>query len=262
MRDLKFPLNFNVEIDVGNGRLVQTSDKKVFFRPYPTFDSDHLTVYHKRADFLYEKNFMNAYKRGMDSGHKIMGGGDLHVEWRVHTCLWAARHAVNLDGDFVECGVNTGCYSLAIAHYLEFSNIKKQFFLFDTYNGVSIEQCTPAEAEARKKENYYDDCFEQAKKNFAAFPNCVLVRGRVPESLGSVQIDKVSYLSIDMNVAAPEIAAGEYFWPKLVSGAAIVLDDYGWSGHEDQKKQWNQFAYRYSVPILLLPTGQGLILKP
>jgi hypothetical protein len=65
-----------------------------------------------------------------------------------------------------------------------------------------------------------------------------------------------------MNVAAPEIAAGEYFWPKLVSGAAIVLDDYGWSGHEDQKKQWNQFAYRYSVPILLLPTGQGLILKP
>jgi len=65
-----------------------------------------------------------------------------------------------------------------------------------------------------------------------------------------------------MNCVIPEIAAAEYFWDKLVPGAAIVLDDYGWIGCEEQKYAFNEFAKRKGVPILCLPTGQGLIIKP
>lgn len=80
-------------------------------------------------------------------------------------------------------------------------------------------------------------------------------------TLDQVKSDKISFLSIDLNCAAPEIAAAEFFWDKLVSGASIVLDDYGWAKHIVQKHAFDDFARRRGVPILSLPTGQGLIIK-
>jgi hypothetical protein len=60
----------------------------------------------------------------------------------------------------------------------------------------------------------------------------------------------------------PEIAAMEFFWDKLVPGALIVLDDYGWIGHYLQKEAIDEFLAPRNVKALTLPTGQGLIIKP
>ena len=38
-----------------------------------------------------------------------------------------------------------------------------------------------------------------------------------------------------MNIVLPEIAAIEFFWDRLVPGAMVLLDDYGWSTHTAQK---------------------------
>jgi O-methyltransferase len=66
-----------------------------------------------------------------------------------------------------------------------------------------------------------------------------------------------------MNNKIPEIAAAEYFWDKLVSGAVIVLDDYAWGGyHMGQKLAFDEFAAKRGVEVLSLPCGQGLIIKP
>lgn len=88
------------------------------------------------------------------------------------------------------------------------------------------------------------------------------MKGVVPESLQEVEIERVAYLSIDMNATKPEIEAAEFFWPKLVSSAAIVLDDYGFVSYEGQKAAFNDFARRKGVEILHMPTGQGVIIKP
>jgi hypothetical protein len=65
-----------------------------------------------------------------------------------------------------------------------------------------------------------------------------------------------------MNSATPERAALEFFWDKLVSGASVILDDYGWKGCEAQKNAADQFAALRGVRVLALPTGQGLLIKP
>jgi hypothetical protein len=64
-----------------------------------------------------------------------------------------------------------------------------------------------------------------------------------------------------MNVAAAEMGAAEFLWPRLVPGAPVLLDDYGWAAHVNQKKAWDEFAARKGAMILGLPTGQGLIVK-
>ena len=84
----------------------------------------------------------------------------------------------------------------------------------------------------------------------------------MPDTLPRVTSERIAYLSIDMNCVRLEIAAAEFFWPRLVPGATMLLDDYGHAGHELQKEAFNQFSVRHGVPILTLPTGQGVIVKP
>ena len=235
----------------------------------PNYFGDWLAVWHKNVDFLNDPRFIAAYRRGMDSGHHIMRApgshDDLHIEWRVHVLLWAARHATSLAGDFVECGVNTGIYSLAVCDYLDFNSLAKSFYLFDTFCGLPAEQISVEEEVLGRQEEsdrHYSECFDIAQRNFASYPKAVLVRGKVPDTLASVAIKQVCYLSIDMNIVEPEIAAIEYFWDKLSPGAPVILDDYGWSAYLLQKEAMDRFAERKGVAILTLPTGQGLLLKP
>jgi hypothetical protein len=64
-----------------------------------------------------------------------------------------------------------------------------------------------------------------------------------------------------MNVKEPEIAAANYFWEKVVKGGVVILDDYGFPKHIEQKLAFDQFAKEKGVEILSLPTGQGIIFK-
>jgi len=229
------------------------------------YNADGLSVWGKNLDFITEERFARAYERGKRSGHKFTGGEEnLHIEWRVHVCLWAADQVRHLRGDFVECGVNTGILSLAICDYLDFNSLGKTFWLLDTYEGIPMEQMSAVEIARGIPENnvqHYFDCFEQVTRNFAPFPKARIVRGMVPDTLPVVTSEEICYLSIDMNIALPEIAAMEHFWPKIVKGGVVVLDDYGWSGHEAQKVAFDDFARRNGVSILNLPTGQGLLFK-
>lgn len=234
----------------------------------PSYNHDYLAVWNKSLGFMQSPRFLSAYKRGNESGHAIgrpRGSKlDVHIEWRIHVCCWAAAHACHLEGDFVECGTNTGIMSLAVCEYIDFNRLDKSFWLFDTYEGIPLDQISDEEqAMGRANENdMYFDCYEVTKQNFSEFPNAHLVKGRVPDTLKDVSIEQVAYLCIDMNLLAPEKAALEYFWPKLVSGGMVVFDDYGWSGYRLQKDSHDAFARENGVEILELPTGQGLLVKP
>jgi O-methyltransferase len=234
----------------------------------PTYNADSLATWNKTVDFLEDEKFMGAYRAGMDSGHKIGRAAgskeDVHIEWRVLVCCWAAWHARMLEGAFVECGTNTGIMSLAICNYIDFNTTGKHFYLFDTFKGIPLEQLLPEErATGRADENTaYEECYETTRSNFERYPNAHLVRGKVPDTLGAVDIDKVCYLMLDMNITKPEIAAINHFWPKLVPGAIVLMDDYGWAGYIHQKRALDAFAESNGVKILNLPTGQGMLLKP
>ena len=233
---------------------------------------DGLYLRGKNVTFLDEQNFQEAYTAGERSGHNL--GNNLNIRWRVHVALWAASQVRRLPGDFVECGVSTGILSLAICKYIDFNNTDKHFYLFDTFEGIPVEQGASQEEKAHIQmlnDKTFESCYSITKKNFAPYKNAVLVKGRVPDTLDTVKIDQVGYLHIDMNVAKPERDALEFFWPKMVSGGIILMDDYGLTGYEAQHAGANDFveklnateAYRENkVMILALPTGQGLIIKP
>ena len=219
-----------------------------------TYREDGLVTTHN-CDFTKDPAFVEAYASGEQQ--QTMDG----IRWRAHTALWAAFHAQQLEGDFVECGVYRGFLSMSIVTYLDFASMpERQFHLIDTYAGLVPELVTEEDTAAYR--NDYEDCYELVKQSFAKYENVNIVRGSVPEVLPSANISKVAYLSIDMNCTQPEVDALEYFWPRLVSGGVVVLDDYGFPGHEAQKEGADRVAESVGVKVLTLPTGQGLILKP
>jgi len=62
----------------------------------------------------------------------------------------------------------------------------------------------------------------------------VIVKGIVHDSRATVEIERDTYLSIDMNCVQPQIAPMEHYSPKLDAVGIVIIDDYGFYGHEAQ----------------------------
>lgn len=227
------------------------------------YDEDGLRTIHD-ASFADDPAFQAAYARGVRAA-----GRDHCWRWRVHVGVWAARTAAHLDGDFVECGVGHGALASSVMHALEWDG-RRACWLFDTFAGLDAGQASAAEVAAGSLERsrahvasgLYATSVDAVRANFAEWPNVHVVAGRVPESLVPVPIARVAFLHLDMNCAAPEIAALEHFWPRLAPGAVVLLDDYAYHGYGEQKRAMDTWARGHGVAILSMPTGQGLLLRP
>lgn len=174
--------------------------------------------------FYRDDRFLKAYSQGV--GNEIESvfqhPNDLII-WRAHLLTWFLSQNAPKDGDFVECGVWYGWLSKIIVNYLRFENEPRQFYLVDGFNSDHPVHTT-----------YFDplsggDLFSYVKKKFN-YPNVHLIKGWVPDVFTKPvfsNISKVAYLSIDMNSNLAEKSALEYFYPKLVTGGIVYLDDYG-----------------------------------
>jgi O-methyltransferase len=227
-----------------------------------TLSQDGVLVYGKNLGFLENSEFKAAWQATEGANRGGWPAGVPDVRWRVHIALWAARQGLQLEGDFVECGVHTGLFSVAICHALDFGAQPRSFYLFDTFNGIPLEAIAEMDRVVASNASYYRDVFDIASRNFAPFPNAKLIKGNLPDTLAQAPLDKIAYLSVDLNNAAAEHAVITELWDKLVPGAVVLIDDYAWETCEDQYAMWNAFAADKGLFIATLPTGQGLLLKP
>ena len=222
------------------------------------YDQDGLFTNHYH-EFMREKPFKAAYQRGIQAV-----GIDYHWHWRVHVFLWAFEQAMKLDGACVECGVNKGFMTSAAFSYVNWNKLTKSAYLFDTFTGLDVTQLNNEEKQIGRDKQFaelYTDVYDDVKKNFSEFKRVHLIKGSVPSSLKSVKIPKVAFLALDMNNAYPEVEALKFFWPKLVKGAFVLMDDYCYNGYYPQKKALDKVAKTLKTSVLSLPTGQGLIVK-
>jgi len=228
---------------------------QVFMRR-TTFFEDGLATVHN-CDFIKTPRFREAYAKGKATGSWL----GANVRWRVHVACWVAKQVVDLEGDFIECGVNRGGLSRAIYDYAELAVRQKTFYLLDTFCGLSPKYINEQELKNGIRPGGYSECYEDVLATFKPFQNVKIIRGTVPDTLPEVPASKIAYLSIDMNCVEPEISALRYFWGKIVRGGMVLLDDYGFEGHSCQKTAFDEFASAHDFEILSLPTGQGLIVK-
>lgn len=222
------------------------------------YSSDMFSTHHNHS-FLSDPTFQACYARGVQANH----GDDRHIHWRLHVALWVAQQAIQRPGAFVECGVSHGFLSSAIMTKLDWNARERDYFLFDTFEGLDPAYVSAAEAAKDERLSFYKDVrLETVEENFAEWQRVHFVKGSIPETLSEVTIESVAYLSLDMNCTLPELEALKYFWPKLSPGGFVLMDDYAYYGYEEQHAAYNDFSAEQGVPILTLPTGQGMMMKP
>lgn len=227
------------------------------------YQGDGLTTEHY-SGWRLDPGIQAALKAGYDTIRSRRP--DLNVDYRIMVCLWAARQAFRLSGDFLECGVHTGIYSRAIMEYLNdfWAASGKTLWLLDTFNGIPQDQVSQHNAGMNRK--YADNVYPEVAKTFSQFQNVNIIQGAVPETLRQVEGDglgnpSLAYVSIDMNNPIAEKAAAYWAWPRMVPGAIMLLDDYGFRAHAEQRRALDDWAGAVGANILPMPTGQGLMVK-
>ena len=237
-------------------RFIRQPERYAYFGPPFSFRKDGTATIH-RPLFRSDAASCAAYAEAVAAGGWEGYWGHADPEWRQYIACWAARQVVHLGGDLAECGVYRGGLARTVMSYGFAAMADRTFWPLDTFEGIPAEQVDAGVVRRHK----YADSWDEVSALFKDRPNVRLVRGRVPETLTLVHADRVCFVSIDMNVALPELAAVEFFWPRLVPGGMVVIDDYGWSGHDAQQEAFDDFARRHDRAVLALPTGQGLLVK-
>jgi hypothetical protein len=227
------------------------------------FYNDRMITFDKSMAFL-SKN--QRFKRAFDMC--ALNDEDRSRAWRLHTLAWAADIAMQLEGDFVECGVFEGFMAQTIIEYTSFADAPRKFYLYDTFEGFSPQYSEPDDFGPRSGFYHFankvysrDGLYDDVVKRFAPYHNAKVIRGVVPDVLHDISPETIAFLHIDMNSPRAEKGALEVLFERVVPGGVIVFDDYGWLSYAKQMEAADSFMNARGYFVLELPTGQGVTVK-
>jgi O-methyltransferase len=233
------------------------------------FWGDRMMTLDKIAGFLDDPCFKAAFQ-AIKGKHIYDQYDSPHtISWRLHTQVWAAEHALKLEGDFVECGVFKGDMAWVVVTMMGERLRDRTFYLYDSFEGLSPEQIaqnadyahSPGFVGTAKKAYEEEGIEASVRARFAPFPNVKITKGFLPGTLDQACPDKIAYLHMDLNSALAEVATLERLFDRVVPGGIVVFDDYGWDLFRIQRAAEDEFFAKRGYVPLELPTGQGLVVK-
>lgn len=232
------------------------------------FWGDRLLSLDKSMGFWQDPKFQEAYAQIVGSHYYDQYNRPDGIAWRINTLVWAAKTALNLPGDFVECGVFKGDMSWVVANCVDFAKVEKTFYLYDTFAGFSSKYSSPDDFwlspslfDLNNKFYNIPDLEKEVRQRFKDYPNIKVIKGVVPDILSETAPSQIAYLHVDLNSPGPEIGALECLFERVVSGGVIVFDDYGWLDFQKLKIAEDNWMNERGYSILELPTGQGMVIK-
>lgn len=184
---------------------------------------------------------------------------------RIKTLLDAVKHLTekNIQGDFVECGVWKGGSIMAMIYkLLELNILDRKIWAFDTYEGmtepgdddIDFQNKTAKELMDQKIANILCiSAYEETTTNIlnTGYPHNMIqfVKGRVEETIPRSNVEQIALLRLDTDWYESTMAELNYFYPKLVKGGILIIDDYGhWKGC---KKAVDEYFHKINEPIHL-----------
>ena len=166
----------------------------------------------------------------------------------------------DLPGDIVECGVYKGASLLSFARFLETfcpGDRTRKVLGFDHFKGLAdrsekdgLDARVGNTAEGWNPSSFRDTLFALVDAfNADAFvtsrARVELVDGDVRETAPRYVAEnpglRVSLLHLDMDLYEPTLAALRAFWPRMMTGAVVLLDEYAireWPGESEALEEF------------------------
>ena len=239
-------------------------EKKWNLVPFPlqkgdVFNADNLATVN-RHEFLKDESFIKA--RNSAESRWGFQKKVRDISWRLHVVLWAFGYALQNnkmnESIFVECGTGRGYMAAGIAEFHDLNDKSPLFYLIDTFTSDLV--LTTGESISSPANFAYSDDDAEVRQYFKRYSNIKIIKGLIPEALKQLPNLPIGFLHIDLNSAGAEKAALQYLMDRLVPGSVIVFDDYGGAGGNDQAIVHEKFASSAHKNLLVLPTGQAVII--
>lgn len=179
---------------------------------------------------------------------------------------WTLREYVKLNnalsGDLAECG----CYVGTSAFFIAQASTHGKLYLFDSFQGLSAPDATDrnvGESVMPWSEGGGDLTASEAtlQYNLARYDTVVVLPGWIPERFAEVADHQFRLVHIDVDLYQPTRDSLNFFYPRLVKGGVIVMDDYGFKTCPGATRAADELAVSEGIEILHLATGQGVIMK-
>jgi O-methyltransferase len=172
-----------------------------------------------------------------------------------------AKQCAHLPGDFAECGVYKGGTAMLCARaLLDMGASDKPLHLFDTFRGMPEEAGRDSGGHAPG--DFGDTSLAAVQSRLAEFANVRLHPGFIPSTLSEVADCFFGFVYLDLDLYRSTLEALRFFYPRMVKGAVLVGDDYGFLRYKDAaKKAVDEFFADKPEPVIALKTGQCVVIK-
>ncbi len=173
--------------------------------------------------------------------------------------LWKTlQQALQLEGDVLECGVFRGGTALLEARTMGQQNDGRTLHLFDSFEGMPV---TTDGVDRFESGDLGTTSVEGVRELLSFAPFVQIHQGFIPDSFTGLDIAKLAWAHIDVDIYQAVHDSVSYVYERLVPGGFMVFDDYGFPSCIGARRAVDEaFADRPEVPICL-PTGQALVVK-
>jgi hypothetical protein len=160
-----------------------------------------------------------------------------------------------LPGDTAEAGVWRGSSSWFICDH--FAGSGKTHHGFDSFDGLS--EPTPADGPYWRTGDLGVgvDVARQVLEGF----DVRLYEGWIPDRFEEVADREFCLVHVDVDLYEPTRDSVEFFYPRIVPGGLLVLDDYGFLTCPGARRGVDEFMASRPEPVIESPTGQAFVVK-
>lgn len=195
----------------------------------------------------------------------------LHRRNRFLNLVRQLDEVQGLKGRIAECGCFRGLSSFLLCsrlaqHDPRFDGTGHE--IYDSFQGLSEPQAEdqpedPSSPQATwvrpmMKRGMYAWSLEGVRQALSGFPGIAYFPGWIPEAFAPDNSASYRFVHVDVDLYQPTIAAFRYFWPRMVPGARLVCDDYGWAG---AKRAATEFSAEIGVSYEVSENLQAIFLK-
>jgi O-methyltransferase len=193
----------------------------------------------------------------------------LYREAAPHTLVspekcWAlyslARQALNVPGDFVECGVYKGGTAMLLSRVASQSAGagNKKVLLFDSFSGM--KSVNPSQ-DLHEVGHFADTSLEQVQQRVQWFKGAEFHPGWIPDTFSGLEQSRFAFAHIDVDLYQSVLDCCEFLYPRVNPGGFIVFDDYGVPSCPGARRAVDAFFRKRSEVPLIQSTGQAIVFK-
>lgn len=219
-------------------------------------------LYKAGVRFLADDEWREPYARELGADSRSAKSPLRNLDRRF-MLVQVAEAVRGLEGSTAECGVFRGVGSGLICRALEGTyGSEDAHFAFDSFEGLPA----PVERDLLDKDQWWTEGDLKSEEAgvaqlLAPFDHARIEVGWIPERFDQVGDRSFRLIHIDVDLHDPTRDSIEFFFPRLVHGGMMLLDDHGIVSCPGARAAAEEYFAKTGDAIIELPTGQALIIK-